>query len=324
MKAAVVFEKGSLPRYTDQFPAPVPSGEHEQIMQVKAVSLKHLDKMRASGQHYSTQDQAWQPRIPGGDAAGVLADGTRVYALGISGTLAETTLIDRNTIVHIPEGLDDLSAAALPNAVMGSAMALRFRAQIQPGQTVLINGATGFTGKVAVQLAKHYGAACVIATGRNSGVLESLRDLGADHLVHLQQEPEAIQAQLRALHQQHAIDIVLDYLWGASAELMLDTLKGNGSYGHPISYVSIGGMAGDKISLSSSILRGTDIRLCGSGLGSWSAQEVQELIRNILPELFKLAAAGGLRADTQALPLEDIARVWQMDQQGGTRIVVTI
>ena len=70
-------------------------------------------------------------------------------------------------MVKLPNGIDDAVAAALPNAVAGSAMALRFRAAMQSGETVLINGATGFTGKIAVQIAKHYGAKKIVVTGRN-------------------------------------------------------------------------------------------------------------------------------------------------------------
>ncbi|NIA01055.1 zinc-binding alcohol dehydrogenase family protein, partial [Massilia sp. CCM 8734] len=111
-------------------------------------------------------------------------------ALGVTGMIAEKAIIDKNKMVKVPEGLDDCTAAALPNAVAGSAMALRFRADIQKGETVLINGATGVTGKIAIQLARHYGAEKIIVTGRKEETLKTLLNLGADEYVVLTQPEE--------------------------------------------------------------------------------------------------------------------------------------
>jgi len=324
MKAAVVFQKGELPKYVEDFAEPVIQNAGELIMSVKAVAIKHLDKARASGKHYSTQNEAWQPKVVGGDGIGVLADGTRVYALGISGTIAEKAIIEKNRMVPLPAGIDDATASALPNAVMGSAMALKFRAGMQAGETVLINGATGFTGSLAVQLAKHYGAKNIIVTGRNEEALESLKQLGASHVIPLQQDDENFIAQLKGIHNSTPIDVVIDYLWGHSAELILSTLKGDGSFSHRTRYVTIGAMTGDKIELSSAILRGTDLQLSGSGLGSWTKHEVKQLLTDILPEMFQLAADKKLLVETTNIPLKDIENAWDVDVPGGKRLVVII
>lgn len=146
MKAAVMYQKGEMPQYTD-FPEPVPQNDDELLISVKAAAIKHFDKGRAKGTHYSAEADRQNATLIGGDGVGLLADGTRVYALG-DGMIAEKAIIDKRRMVKLPEGIDDASACALPNAVAGSAMALRFRAAMQPGETVLVNGATGFSGKI--------------------------------------------------------------------------------------------------------------------------------------------------------------------------------
>lgn len=324
MKAAVVFQKGEAPKYVTDFAEPVAENEHEIILRMKASAVKNLDKMRASGQHYSTQHEAFQPKVVGGDGVGLLADGTRVYAIGVSGMIAEKAVVEKGIMVKLPENIDDATAAALPNAVMGSALALRFRAGLQKGETVLINGATGVTGKMAVQLARYYGAKKIIATGRNEQVLQHLLSLGADDIISLKQDDKNLLAQIKNLQKENPIDVVIDYLWGRSAELILDALKGQGGASHRTRFITVGGMAGDTITLSSSILRSTDIQLSGSGLGSWSREDVKSLIAEILPEMFRLAAEGKLTIETVNLPLQDIEKAWNMTLDGGKRLVVLI
>ncbi|EDM37754.1 NADPH:quinone reductase or related Zn-dependent oxidoreductase [Pedobacter sp. BAL39] len=324
MKAAVVFEKGEMPRYVVDFAVPELHHEDEVLIAVSASAVKNLDKMRAVGKHYSTQNEEWKPKVVGGDGVGLLADGTRVYAIGVSGMIAEKAIVRKDQMVNLPEGIDDAIAAALPNAVMGSALALRFRANLQKGETVLINGATGVTGKIAIQIAKHYGAKKVIATGRNQQALAELLSLGADEILFLNQDEDVFMDEIRRIHHQNPIDVVIDYLWGRSAELILTALKGNGGFSKRTRYVSVGGMTGDTITLSSSILRGTDIQISGSGMGSWSRVELKLLITEILPQMFQLAAEGKLKLATVNVPLKDIENVWQQDIDGGKRLVILI
>ncbi|MDQ8013285.1 MAG: zinc-binding alcohol dehydrogenase family protein, partial [Flavobacterium nitrogenifigens] len=248
--------------------------------------------------------------IVGSDGIGVLENGTRVYARGISGTIAEKTLVEKNRMVVLPDGIEDATAAAMPNAVAGSAMALRFRAGIKSGETVLINGATGFTGQMAVQIAKHYGAKNIIVTGRNEKALKSLLELGADEIVSLKQDDESFISQLKEIHKNTPIDIVIDYLWGHSAELIFSVLKGNGNFTHRTRYVSVGSMSGDTIQLSAQILRSVDLQLSGSGLGSWTKEEVKLLFSEILPEMFLLASKNILKVNIETVNLSDIEKMW--------------
>jgi len=238
--------------------------------------------------------------------------------------IAEKAVIEKDRMIRIPKGIDDATAAALPNAVAGSAMALLFRAKMKKGETVLINGATGFTGKIAVQVARYYGAKNIIVTGRNENTLQSLTSLGANKIISLNQDDEHLLSQIKQVHSSTPIDIVIDYLWGHTAELILGSFKGQGSFTHRTRFVSIGAVTGDKIQLSAEILRSADLHLTGSGLGSWTKEEMKKLFRNIVPKMLDLAASKKLKVDIITVPLKDIESLWAMEVPDGKRIVVTM
>ena len=205
---------------------------------------------------------------------------------------------------------------------MGSAMALLFRAKLQPGETVLINGATGVTGRIAIQVAKYYKAGKIIVTGRNEKVWPELKALGAGQWLSVNDENKPLSTAVRKLNEEQPIDIVLDYLWGSSAVAILSGLQGHGEVTHPSRYVSIGGMSGDKIELSSGILRSTAIQLMGSGLGSWSKEEIEKRLLEIVPVFFELAAKNKLKIDTQLFEMDLIENWWNVPLSSGTRVVV--
>ncbi|KAF2337116.1 quinone oxidoreductase family protein [Flavobacterium daemonense] len=323
MKAAVVYKKGELPKYVE-FATPIPQNENELLVSVKAVAITNLDKGKASGKHYSSEKISKNGFVVSSDCVGILENGTRVYARGITGTMAEKTIIDKNIFVPLPEQISDSVAVAMPNAVAGSAMALKFRAQIKAGETVLINGGAGFTGQMAIQIAKHYGAKKIIVTARNEKTFPKLLELGADEIISLKQDDEKIIKQIKEIHSNTPIDIILDYLWGHSAEMILMSLKGNGSFSNKVRYVNIGGMSGDTIQLSAGILRSVDLQLSGSGLGSWTKDEVKLLFSEILPEMFLLAAQNKLKVNIETGNLIDIEEMWAKEVSDGKRLVVVI
>src|SRR5262250_3243013 len=184
MKAAVLHTLGNPPRYED-FPDPQP-GQNEVVVHVKAASLKNIDKAMASGSHYDSHRKL--PVVCGVDGVGVLDDGTRVFCGGSRppyGMMAEQTVVSRARCLPVPDGVDDNTAAALPNPALSSWLPLVWRAELKQGETVLILGATGVAGKLAIQIAKHLGAGRVVAAGRNEQVLKTLNDLGADATIHL-------------------------------------------------------------------------------------------------------------------------------------------
>ncbi|OCA69312.1 alcohol dehydrogenase [Chryseobacterium artocarpi] len=323
MKAAVVFEKGHAPQYAD-FQEPKVTQESEILVFVKAASIKNLDKARASGKHYSAENEVHQPTIIGSDGVGLLEDGKKVYFFSKKGTVAEKAVADKKMMVNIPEQLDFSTAAALPNAVMGSAMALKFKAGIQPGNVVLVNGATGITGRIAVQIAKVYGAKKIIVTGRNEKSLHALLQLGADEIVSLHLNDEDFKSKIKEIHNETPIDIVLDYIWGHSVEMILSAFKGDGTFSHKTKLITIGGMSGDNIQLSSQILRATDIQISGSGLGSWTKEESTLLFSEIIPEMFQAAVDGKIKIETEDVDIKNIESAWNAEIQTGKRLVVRI
>src|SRR5882762_10212168 len=123
MKAAVIYQAGELPQYVD-IPEPAVQNDNEVLVRVKTVAIKHFDKGRATGKHYSSTAPAASGRVIGGDGVCMLENGTRVYGMGVHGMMAEKAIIHSDRIVKVPDQLDDAVAAALPNAVIGAAMGL--------------------------------------------------------------------------------------------------------------------------------------------------------------------------------------------------------
>jgi NADPH:quinone reductase-like Zn-dependent oxidoreductase len=322
MKAAVLHQLGGAPKYED-FPDPVP-GEDQLLMHVKAAAVKNIDKLRAGGKHYASYSAL--PAVVGIDAVGTLADGTRIYAQGVGGTIAEKTLVRRGNYVVLPEGLDDIKAAALPNAIYGSVMALLFRAGMKKGEVVLINGATSVTGQLAVQAARHYGSSKIIVTGRNETILEELKGMGATEIISLKQEDQIITNRLKELHSIKPIDIVIDYLWGNPVKLIINALKGSGvnHFSTRVRIVSVGSEAGRDIILESDTLRSSAIEILGSGIGSLSQNDLKKFGSEVLPEMFMLEAEGKLKIQTETADLKDIESAWQKNIDPGKRLVIKI
>lgn len=321
MKAAVIHKFGETPRYED-FNDPNPQLENDVVMLVKAASVKNIDRSQVNGSHYDRYKNL--PAVVGTDGVGMLPDGTRVYAFRAGGTLAEKTVVRQGTYVLLPDGIDDVTAAALPNPGLSAWFSLYHRAGLKPGETVLINGATGTTGKMAIQLAKYFGAGKVVATGRNPHVLAMLPELGADTIISLVQSDTDLQAALKAEQKKTPFDVVIDYTWGHPAEILLGTLTGNDLHAdaHRTRYVSVGEMAGPTIQLSSAMLRSAAIELYGVGGGSIPKEVMQKVPTEILPQLFDLVVTGKLKIETEAVALKDVERAWKQGETNGKRLVI--
>jgi NADPH2:quinone reductase len=135
--------------------------------------------------------------------------------------MAQSSVASEQATFPIPDGLDDAVAAAAWNPGMSAWLTFGWRCPLQPGQTVLILGATGVTGKLAVQAARHFGAGRVVAAGRNQKVLDLLPGLGADAVITLGQPADAVAAAFHAEGGEHGYDLVVDYLWGRPTEILL-------------------------------------------------------------------------------------------------------
>jgi NADPH:quinone reductase-like Zn-dependent oxidoreductase len=165
----------------------------------------------------------------------------------------------------IPDALNDVTAAALPNPALSSWLPLVWRAHLKPGETVLILGATGVAGRLAVQVARHLGARRVVAVGRNPEVLKTLPDLGADTTISLDKPDRELAAALKAEADRNHFDIVLDFLWGHPTEVLLEAVTGHDvtAESRRIRLVEIGEMAGPTISLAAAALRSSGLEIYG-------------------------------------------------------------
>jgi len=316
MNAAVVNVLGQNPQY-QSFADPV-AEEGELLIKVRAAGLHPIVKARASGTHYSSDGIV--PVVPGVDGVGTLEDGRRVY-FGATrppfGTMAERTISRPSMCIPVPDGIDDVQAAAIANPGMSAWVSMKERAHVAPGETVLVLGATGVAGQLAIQVARHLGAKRVIGAGRN---VEALQAADLDSIIALGQPEDAVRDAFAAEAAQ-GIDVVIDYLWGRPTELLLEALaKGFKASSTPSTrLVEVGASAGPTITLPGAILRSVDLTILGSGFGSAAMDKIFAAI----PVLFSLAAEGKLKIDLEPVPLSDVEAAWSRVEKG-RRIVFTI
>lgn len=304
MKAAVINQLGSPPSFED-FRDPE-AGEGEIVINVEATALSPIVRALASGRHYAGGGTAGF--VPGVDGVGTDADGRRVYFLfpkAPFGSMAEQSLVARAMTVPVPEALASDRAAAIVTGALASWIAFSRRSKLQTGETVLVLGATGSSGSMAIQTARHFGANKIIAVGRNAARLDRL---DADVKIPLD---DAADTLLRAQFDQ-GIDVVLDFVWGNPATRVLEAAtRGRGARsGEPrIRYVQLGTMAGDEIAIRGDMLRSSGLELMGSGIGSVAVSDLTAGAG----ELLAAAPAAGFDTDFESVPLRTVHDVWQGD-----------
>lgn len=321
MKAAIIRAAGDKPIYGD-LAEPVGTAGAE-IITVTASALSQFSKSRSSGSHYSSETEF--PVVAGADGVGVTSNGKRIYfVLPVApyGGLAQQTLVRPKLTVPVPDELDDVTAAAIANPGMSAWAALVERAELKPGETVLVNGATGSAGRLAVQIAKYLGAGKVIATGRNEEELEKLRSVGADIVVSFKLgvlHPTGDKHYEAAIKEAIAdgVNVVLDYLWGKSARTVMAAIARNVEDATPVRFVHIGGASGEEsIDLPGAALRSSSIKLMGSGLKSVPLEKLLAAIQNV----FAVSGPANLQIVTRTVPLSSIEDAW--DAPGKPRLVV--
>jgi len=324
MKAGIITAAGKSPVYGD-FNEPV-ACEEKELITVSASALSQFSKSRSSGSHYSSDGTF--PSVAGADGVGRTADGRRVYFVlpeAPYGALAEKSLVRTKQCVAVPDGLDNVTAAAIANPGMSAWAALVERAQLQPGETVVVNGATGIAGRLAVQLAKYLGASKVIGTGRNESGLQELLSLGADvvipftlgtfHPLGAKHYEQTLIAEFA-----HDIDVVIDYLWGESAKTIIVAIAKAVEDGGPVRFVHVGGASREEnIELPGAALRSSVIQLMGSGVKSVPFPKLLDSIRNV----FDAVVPAKLQIATKTVPLSAIEETWE-DAPGKPRVVFTI
>ena len=311
MKAAVVTAYGTAPRYLE-FPDPQPTGENEIVVDVLAAGLHPRVRMQAGGSHYTSAGTGL-PLVPGIDGVGRGADGRLWYFMSLNGrygSMAERAVIDTRRSVVLPAHADPVAMAATLNCVIASWLALTQRITMRPGQNVLVLGATGGTGSMAVEVARRLGAGQVAAVGRDPGRLAALPGATSTAMTG---DPDTI-ARIGA-----ETDIVLDFLWGEPAtEAMAALVAGRADPIRPLTWVNVGEVAGPQAMLPAGALRSTRLQIIGSGQGSLTGAAMAAAI----PAVAAAIADGVYSVEPDPVPMHDVERAWSLPADSSRRIVL--
>lgn len=308
IKAAVLHELG-VPEY-GEFPAPSAGGGHE-IVEVRAAGLNPVDVSISAGRFYAGAPAL--PCVAGREGVGMLGD-TRVYfdtPVAPYGSMAERALIDPAGTYPLPDALDDGVAVALGISGLAAWLALDWRAHLEEGEHVLVLGASGVLGQIAVQAAKHLGAARVVAAARSTDGLERARELGADAVVRLG-EAELAGALSEAAQQR--IDVVVDPLFGEPFAAAIEAA----SFGARL--VTLGASAGASATILSAPIRGKMLQIMGHA--NFAAPP--EVKRAAYLRMAELAIAGRLRVEVERMPLADVRAAWERLAEGAHRKIVLV
>ena len=308
MKAAVVNDFSRPPRYED-FREPVARSNDEVVVEVLAAGLHPRVRSQAGGSHSTSTGEL--PLIPGIDAVVRDPAGKLRYTIlddTTLGTMAERTLIELDRSVVLPDTIDPVVVAAAMNPAMSSWVALRQRIDCVDRQQVAILGATGNAGRMAIQVAKRFGASRVIAAGRDIAKLGELTALGADEVCTFDQLARAAD-----------VDVVIDYVWGRpTGAAMTDIVTNRGDRGRPLTWLEIGAVAGPEAAVPAAALAPPRLQIVGSGIGSVTGRDfVKEL-----PKLAEAAAQGAFDVRATAVPLAAVEEVWTRTAWSGDRIVL--
>ena len=288
-------------------------------MQVRAASLKPIDRLMAGGAHYASPREL--PVVCGVDGVGVLDDGTRVFFGGARrpyGAMAELAVVARAHCRPVPEGLDDATAAALPNPALSSWLPLVWRAKLAAGETVLVLGATGIAGKLAIQIAKILGAGRVVAAGRNEQALDSLGGLGADAAIQLQGSDREVTEAFAREAGEKGYDVILDYVWGHPTELLLAALTHAGFSMRAAGprLIPIGESAGATVQMEGAGLRSAGLAILAGGFPPMN------VLTDGFDQAMTRAVSGELRIETKRVPLADVEGAWQRAGSGPRLVLI--
>jgi NADPH:quinone reductase-like Zn-dependent oxidoreductase len=315
MHAAVLHELGAAPVY-EAFEEPV-AVEGQVVVETAVAGVNPVDVRKASGLYVSGPPPL--PSVVGSEGVGRIAgDGRRVYfgaPVAPFGAFAERVLVGAGDPIELPDAIDDGVAVALGISSLAAWLPLAWRAQLRPGETVLVLGATGVVGQLAVQAARLLGAGRVVAAGRDPEMLEHAKRLGADATVDLGATPggEDLTAAFRAAAGGD-VDVVHDPLWGAPAAAAVEALGVGGRL------VQLGQSAGAEATLSSASIRGRQL----SVLGYLNALVPPDVRRDAYRALVEHAVAGRIAVEVERLPLAQVADAWERVQRSAHRKLVLV
>jgi NADPH:quinone reductase-like Zn-dependent oxidoreductase len=320
--AAVLHTPGSPPRYGD-LPDPEPQPGRS-LVRVTAAPLVPLDLLCATGTSYFGRPAV--PYVPGVQGVGEveqsehLAPGVRVWfatSAGMApgdGSLAERCSVGNADVVPIDAGLPDAPLAALGLSAVAAWMALTWRGRLAAGERVLVLGAGGAVGQVAVGAARLLGASSVVAVCRSAAARERARVAGADDVVESCEDVEELMSRLRGVGC-HDVDVVVDPVFGGPATAAATLLAAGGRL------VNIGAAAGDRAVFSSAGLRSRSAEILGYTNNALTPDQRNDALRTVVGH----AAEGRLGVAHEVRALADVERVWTEQRDGETtaRVVLT-
>lgn len=320
MRAAWIEQVGGLPSLRD-LPDPV-RGEGQVLVEVRAAPLNPIDLSTAAGRFYGGLPDV--PYVPGKEGVGrvlegdSLEPGKRVWFLapgghGGDGALAERATVVEARAVELPEAIDDAPAACFGIAGLAAWLALEHRARLQEGETVLVLGASGAVGQVAIQAARVMGAGRVVAAARSLEGLERARALGADATVELGggEAADVLGERLREAAG-GGVDVSVDPLWGEPAVAAAHAAAKGGRI------VQLGQSAGAEARLPSALVRGKALTI----LGHANAAVPHEITADAYRRMLGHAVAGRLAVAHEVLPLERVTEAWESQARSPGRKLV--
>ena len=303
MRAALV-EQISQPPVVGEVAEPQ-RGEGQALVQVTAAAINPIDVSISLGKFYGGVPAV--PYVMGREAVGrvlegeQLEPGTQVWFQG-SETFAEYAVVGEEQAIVLPEGTDHALAAALGIAALTGWLAIEWRAHVRGGERVLVLGATGVVGMVAVQAARILGAAEIVACGRDRAALQHAADAGATKCIQLGEELGG------------PYDVIIDPLWGAAAEVALTTAAFSGRY------VQLGQSAGSEATLRSGDIRGKSLAIMGFTLGHVPRDKTEAAYLRLI----ELASSGDLKIERETLPLDWVGEAWRRQQESPHRKLMLV
>lgn len=319
MRAAVISAHGETPALIERDEPQV--GDGRALIELRAAALNPADIAVASGSFPAGSPPL--PYVPGIEGVGTVVSsarfepGTRVWAsgrglgIGFDGTFADRFASPEEVLVAVPDGVDDAHAAALGVAGLAGWLPLAWAAPVQEGDSVLVLGATGTVGRVAVQAARLLGAGRVVGVGRDPGRLEEALTLGADAVVPID---DALREGLAAACDGAPPTVIVDALWGAPLEAALVVASPGARIVH------LGQSAGTTATLISGLVRGKQLRIIGYS----NFAVPQDAVAEGYATLVGHAAAGRIRLDVESVALDSIADAWERQRRGGAAKLVLV
>jgi NADPH:quinone reductase-like Zn-dependent oxidoreductase len=293
-------------------------GPGQALVQVTAAPVNPIDLTIANGTFPGGSPEP--PYVPGRECVGrvlegdKLAAGTQVWFMsGNNGCMAEYALADEDTAIELPEGVDHALAAALGIVGLTGWLAVEWRAHLREGERVLVLGATGMVGLVAVQAARILGAGRIAAAGRDAAALEAAKAAGADAVVVLQGSVDEMRDAF-----EEACDgrpnVIIDPLWGEPARAAVEAAAVTARH------VQLGQSAGAEATLRSGSIRNKSLAILGLTVG----QIPREIKATAHRKLLEHATSGALSIERETLPLDWVGEAWRRQQDSPHRKLVLV